>query len=616
MKDEGLLAFQLALRLRLSLALTLTLSLIVSTASAQTNKRQSTTVETIDVGWDGNTPPAVEDNRDLAFGYYFIDAVCQQNAGKFDEAFQSLQRCLEINPEAPEVWYMISAHYSSQGNDSTALACIEKAAALNPQNDVYQERVGQYYITESNYDRAIATYERLYDNHRTRFDVLSILLSLYHQKKDYPNIIRTLDRMEQLEGNNEDITLAKMQAYQQMDNDKMAEKTLEKLISEFPNEVNYRVMMGNWIMQNGKPKNAYKIFMAALKEEPDNDYAMASLCDYYVATGQDSLANRLRDQILTSRKTPVETKITMLQQIVRESERNGGDSIRLLNLMDRIIDSDPADSEVPMFKAVYMNLKQMPKSEVDKALRHVLSVAPDNAMARFTLLQDLWPSQDWDEIIAVSQPGIEYNPEEMAFYYFNGLAWFQKDDHDRALDAFQRGVSQINDKSNPEIVSDFYAIMGDILHQKGLDEAAFAAYDSCLQWKDDNITCLNNYAYYLSLKDKDEELLRRAEKMSYKTVQAEPENSTYLDTYAWILFMQGRYEEARIYIDQAIGNDVDPDESAVILEHAGDIHAVTDDIDGAVGFWQKAYDLDDDAIDMTLLQKKIKQRKYIKKENE
>lgn len=96
-------------------------------------------------------------------------------------------------------------------------------------------------------------------------------------------------------------------------------------------------------------------------------------------------------------------------------------------------------------------------------------------------------------------------------------------------------MSQINDQSNPSLVSDFYAIMGDILHDKGDDKGAYAAYDSCLQWKDDNYGCLNNYAYYLSVENKD---LDKAAQMSYRTVQAEPDNSTFLDTYAWILFMQ------------------------------------------------------------------------------
>lgn len=97
--------------------------------------------------------------------------------------------------------------------------------------------------------------------------------------------------------------------------------------------------------------------------------------------------------------------------------------------------------------------------------------------------------------------------------------------------------------------------------------------------------------------------------MSYRTVQAEPDNSTFLDTYAWILFMQKKYAEALQYIDMAVKNDTT--KSAVIIEHAGDIHAVNGDIDGAVKYWNEA--LKAGAENETVLRRKIKLRKYVEK---
>ena len=203
------------------------------------------------------------------------------------------------------------------------------------------------------------------------------------------------------------------------------------------------------------------------------------------------------------------------------------------------------------------------------------------------------------------QAARQYNPEEMAFYYYQGMAYYRQEDTDHALEAFKNGISVITEDSNPEIVSDFYAVMGDLLHQKGLQAEAYAAYDSCLVWKEDNIGCLNNYAYYLSLTG---DRLAEAEQMSYKTVKAEPNNATYLDTYAWILFMQQRYAEAKVYIDQALQNDSLP--GAVIHEHAGDIYALSGDIDGAMAYWEQALSEDPDN---KLLRKKTKRKKYFKK---
>ena len=211
-----------------------------------------------------------------------------------------------------------------------------------------------------------------------------------------------------------------------------------------------------------------------------------------------------------------------------------------------------------------------------------------------------------DRIISLCKQARQYNPDEMAFYYYQGMAYYQKDEKDEALSAFQNGIGVINEDSNPNIVSDFYAVMGDLLHQKGMAQEAFAAYDSCLVWKDDNIMCLNNYAYYLSERG---ERLDQAEQMSEKTIKAEPKNATYLDTYAWILFMQQRYAEAKIYIEQALQNKEDSVDNSVILEHAGDICAQNGDTEHALQFWQEALST---RPEEKVLIRKIKLKKYVK----
>jgi tetratricopeptide (TPR) repeat protein len=154
--------------------------------------------------------------------------------------------------------------------------------------------------------------------------------------------------------------------------------------------------------------------------------------------------------------------------------------------------------------------------------------------------------------------------------------------------------------------------MGELLYKKGKVREAFAAYDSCLVWKEDKISCMNNYAYYLSELG---EQLDKAERMSYKTIKAEPENATFLDTYAWILFKQERYAEAKIYIDQTL--QYDPQASAILLEHAGDIYAKCGDMEKALDFWQQSLakasdDSEVKAEHKELLKKKIKLKKYLK----
>jgi tetratricopeptide (TPR) repeat protein len=302
-----------------------------------------------------------------------------------------------------------------------------------------------------------------------------------------------------------------------------------------------------------------------------------------------------------------------MRQEIGQSEQEGGDSTRVLSLFRRMLEQPQMDADVAILCATYMNLKKMPNDTISGVLEQVLKVAPDNAAARLQLVSYAWQAEDMPRIITLCQDARQYNPDEMAFYYYQGIAYYKQEKLDEALNAFQNGISVIDEQSDPDIVSDFYAVMGDILHQKGFDKEAYAAYDSCLQWKDDNYGCLNNYAYYLS---EQEQQLEKAEQMSYRTIKAEPKNATYLDTYAWILFKQERYAEAKIYIDQTL--QCDSDSSAVLLEHAGDIYYHAGNRDQALLYWQEALSKASPKPEpgnedrRKILTRKIKLKKYLK----
>ena len=535
----------------------------------------------------------------------FLDAVCSQLRGDDSTALRLLDSCRTVNPNAAEAFYRLAQQYTDMGNDSLATQYMERAARLQPANDTYQESVAATYIQQRDYDSAIKAYENLYSHYRERTDILDILVRLYGAKKDYTRMLSTIERIEKIDGESDELTFMKMNVYEMRHDTKNAYRMLKALNDAHPNEPNYKVMLGNWLMNHSRRDEAFKCFQGALADDPQNAFALNSMYDYYRAGGDNASADKLREKILFSSQTESKTKVTMLQQAIKESEQNGGDSVVVLNLFDRTMAASPKDADISNMKAMYMKLKGMPVDSVNAAFEHTLTFEPDNNLARIKLIQDKWEKKKWDEVIALSTAGTQYNPDDMTFYYFLGLAYFQKDDDDHALDALKRGADEIDDHADPDMSSDFYGAMGDILFKKKQQEEAFMAYDKSLKWKEDNIVVLNNYAYYLSELRRD---LKRAEQMSFKTVQAEPTNATYLDTYAWILFLQKRYDEARAYIDRALQNDTDTvnGPSAVVIGHAGDIYCMCGDTDRAVELWQRALKA---GGDKAVLTRKIKTKK-------
>ena len=548
--------------------------------------------------------PSLSHNDSLRFKMYYYEGVRQQVDGNYAAAYDLFRHCLGINPNAAEAYFMLSSYEGVLHGDSVALVYVKKASELSPGNNAYLERLATGYLMTSDVDEAVKAYEKLAANSPERADVLNILVQLYGQQKDYDRMLDVLQRMEALEGDSEDLTLAKMRAYSLQGKKQEEFEALKAMSDKHPNDLNYRVMTGNWLLQNGKPDEAYAEYLGVLAVDPENLMAKMSMIDYYRTSGQPLRADSLQEALLVNPKTPVENKVSLMRQVVADSEDTGGDSTEVLNIFGKILSQPQETSDIAEMYAAYMTLKRMPQDTISKALENVLAISPDNSAARFQLLQIVWSEQDYDRVVELSRQGLDYNPDEMVFYYFLGLAYIQKDDDDSALDVFRRGVSQIDDQSSPALVSDFYSIMGDILHDKGYADEAYAAYDSCLQWKDDNLGCLNNYAYYLSVEGKQ---LEKAAQMSYRTVQAEPDNSTFLDTYAWILFRQKKYADALQYIDMAVDNDTTG--SAVIIEHAGDIHAVNGDIEGALKYWNEA--LEAGSANGKAIRRKIKEKKYV-----
>ena len=541
----------------------------------------------------------------LTYDTFFLEAIVQRQKGNNDAVFDLLQHCIKLKPDAAEAYYFLAQYYLQLKNDSLAGQNYLKAAELEPNNTVFLETVAQWYINQQDFDNAITALERLYNEDKSRDDLLEMLCELYQQTENYPKAIETLNRIEAAEGKSEHLSYSKSEIYTKQGMKQAAIAEMEALARQYPNDLNYKGMYADKLLQNDEEQQALRLYNEILAEEPDNIRALVSLRSYYRVQGETEIVDSLTERILLNPSATTEQRVYMMRQMVGESERDGGDSTQVLEMFHKLLQQPQKDADIASLCAAYMSLKEMPRDTIAAILHTILRIAPDNAGARLQLVSYAWDAKDLDEVVSLCQDARQYNPEEMAFYYYQGMAFYQKDQRDKALEAFQNGISVITQESNPAIVSDFYAVMGDLFYQKGLPQQAFEAYDSCLQWKDDNIMCMNNYAYYLSELGQQ---LDKAEQMSYKTIKAAPKNATYLDTYAWILFMKERYAEAKIYIDQALQND--SDSSAVIIEHAGDIYAKGGNVERAVALWQQAQEIDPDN---KILNRKIKRRKYIKK---
>ena len=537
------------------------------------------------------------------YDYFFLEAMRMKGKNEYDAAFGLLQHCLDINPTASSALYEISQYYMFLRQVPQGQAALEQAVAFAPDNYWYSQGLVSLYQQQNELDKAAALLEKMVTRFPSKQDPLFSLLDIYSRQEKYNDVISTLNRLEKRLGKNEQLSMEKFRIYLQMKDDKKAFQEIESLVQEYPMDMRYQVILGDVYLQNGKKQEAYDVYQKVLAVEPDNPMALFSMASYYEQTGQKELYQQQLDTLLLNKKVTSDTKISVMRQVIAENEQSSAkDSTQVIELFDRMMKQDMDDPQIPMLYSQYLLSKNM-EQEAVPVLEQVVDLDPTNKAARLMLVSAAVKKEDYKQIIKVCEPGIEATPDALELYYYLAIAYHQAEQGDSVLSVCNRALEHITPDTRKEVVSDFYSIMGDIYHTKKQMTEAYAAYDSALVYNPSNIGALNNYAYYLSVERRD---LDKAEEMSYKTVKAEPNNSTYLDTYAWILFEKGNYAEARIYIDNAMKND--GEKSDVIVEHCGDIYFMTGDVEGALKYWKKALEMGSES---KMLKQKIEKKKYI-----
>lgn len=537
------------------------------------------------------------------YDYFFLEAMRLKEKKDYASAFGLLQHCLDIHPNAASALYEVSQYYMFLRQVPQGQEALEKAVANAPDNYWYSQGLASLYQQQNELDKAITLLEQMVVRFPAKQDPLFNLLDLYGRQEKYDKVISTLNRLEKHMGKNEQLSMEKFRIYLQMKDDKKAFQEIESLVQEYPMDMRYQVILGDVYLQNGKKQEAYDVYQKVLAAEPDNPMAIFSMASYYKQTGQEELYQQQLDTLLLNKKVTPDTKVGVMRQMIVENEQADKDSTQIIALFDRIMKQEQDDPQIPMLYAQYLLSKNM-EAESVPVLEQVVDLDPTNKAARMMLIGAAVKKEDYKQIIKVCEPGIEATPDALEFYYYLAIAYNQAEKPDSVISICKRALEHTTADSKKETVSEFYSILGDMYHTQKQMKEAYAAYDSALVYNPSNIGALNNYAYYLSVERRD---LDKAEEMSYKTVKAEPNNATYLDTYAWILFEKGNYAEARIYIDNAMKSE-GGDKSDVIVEHCGDIYYMTGDVDGALTYWKKALEMGSES---KTLKQKIEKKKYI-----
>ena len=262
----------------------------------------------------------------------------------------------------------------------------------------------------------------------------------------------------------------------------------------------------------------------------NNANTLAMVADSKVVARQDSLALRYYDQALEMDPEYAPAQLGRVELL-----RRMGNFVPFFSGLEDFIRNEAVRPEI---KSNY------------------LTVMMDNIDSPF-----FWV---WgDTINRLVDLDLEMHPEDYDIQMLKLRMCYIKQDWQAVLDQCMRMAEMARAEGNKEHLGEALSIAGDVWYQQLLDKKkAYETYEEALKADPDRTSVLNNYAYYLCLEGKS---LRKALKMSRRTVELEPDNATYLDTYGWLLYLLKRPKEAKPYFKHAMlygGKD-----SATILEH-------------------------------------------------
>lgn len=535
------------------------------------------------------------------FDYFYYEAANLKNAGKYDAAYDLFSYCLSLDTASSPVLYELAMFQLQRNRPEKAVEMLKSAVAHSDDNFTYRMTLAGLYRNLGMYGEASDSYEELVKRYPDKSELNYYLADALTQEGEIGAAIDAYNVLESTMGMNETLSLQKFKLYQTLKQPDKAFEEIEKLANKYPMNARYRLLMGDLHLENEETEKALACYQKAHEIDPDDPRYIVSMANYYDQTGDKEAAEQEIRDALVNEKLDVETKVGILSRYVQRLQQTQQGIENANSLFQTLLDQHPEDTELKLMYGSLL-MAQQKEDEAKFQFQLVTEMEPSNEGAWQQLLNISLKGEDIPEVIRICTRCKELFPEAPEYYFYLGIGYYMQEKYQESLDTYYAGL-KIIPEGNGVVKSNFYGQIGDLYYQMEKMDEAYKAYDEALKYNENNAPVLNNYSYFLTLDKKD---LKKAERMAAQCIKLEPDNATYLDTYAWVFFVQGNYTLAKIYIENALSKD--KTNSAELVDHYGDILYMSGEKDKALEQWKKAKEM---GKDTDVLKQKIAKGIYI-----
>ena len=529
----------------------------------------------------------------------FFDAISAKTIENLPNAENLFNRVLQIDPANDAAMYELANLKKLKNDYDGAQLLLEKAVAVNQDNEWYWTALADCYEKRNAIDKLENVFNQLIRLNPDKPDNYLDKANVYYHQARYDDALKVYDQVEQLTGPTDDLLADRQKIYLKEGNVDLAAKQLEKMVETYPQEIKYYLFLSELYTANNLTDKGLKVLLTAEKIDPNNGLVHLALADIYRDKKNEEASYNELTLAFAIPDVDIDQKIKIiLGYLPRFPDPNAKASALELSRIVSVANPDDAKAWAVYGDMLVQNNKL--KEATDAYQR---SIALNNQVydVQEQLVRIEIGQNDDDAAVKDGENALSFFPNQAWMNYLVGVAWMQKKDYNKAVGYIKNATSLEMEDRN--LLAQCYSALGDCYHSLKDYKNSDDAYDKALSYNPDNAFTLNNYAYYLSLRG---EQLDKAASMSRHSNDLQPNNASFEDTYAWILFKQHDFEGAKVWIEKALADD--KTNSAVKSEHYGDIMFYLGNVDAAVENWKKAKANGDQS---PVLERKINERKYI-----
>lgn len=509
----------------------------------------------------------------IEYEYLLVEGERNLFLGNLETAMKTYQACILTYPQGSAAYYRLSIICSLTRRQKDAEKYAAKAYTIDEANIFYiKNYVYSLLQNGKNTDAIKICKEQINTEHRK--DALLMLVDSYELNRDFGNALKTLELVKSEFSDSEEILKKKAGLLIGMKSYDIAEKLIIDNLSNVDNPYDFYWLLVELYDKKNEYEKAQQ-YILKIKEINPNDVKVNNVYGRFLIQGSDSteicenIKKLLEDKVFTDND-----KIQLLYLFYKE------DSVKYYNVIEKLKLDTIIDKRIIYLgnAAILTNQGKFEPALLD--LKYIYEKTDDYDALK-SLLDILQYFRRFDEIIRYSGNGMKKYNDKIELYYVKGYSEYMLASYDSAISTFEDALLKTEIRLKEKIA--IMEILAEAYYKIGKHTMSDFYYDEVLKLDEYNIVARNNYAYFLSLRDKN---LEFAKKLSEYTIKKEPEQATYLDTYAWILYKMGNYSESLIYIEKAL--KYNKENSQELYDHYGDILLKNGKTKKAISSWKKA----------------------------